>query len=76
LDGDKVTDSERIAYLEHTLDSIEGKVDTFVEAFDKTLENVNAVIAKIEPHLENLGPMIDSLANNPMFRMFTGGKKR
>jgi len=40
-----------------------------------TVTKVNDVLTNLAPHLEAVGPMIEALAKNPMFRMLAGGKK-
>jgi hypothetical protein len=39
----------------------------------ETVAKVNGLLEGMAPHLEQVGPMIDALANNPMFRMLAGG---
>lgn len=41
----------------------------------ETVAQVNSLLESLKPHIEQVGPMIDALASNPMFRMLTGGKK-
>lgn len=41
-----------------------------------TVAKVNGLLTALEPYIEQVGPMIDALASNPMFRMLAGGKKK
>lgn len=42
----------------------------------ETVQRVGDVLDNLAPHLEAVGPMIEALAANPMFRMLAGGKKK
>ena len=55
---------------------IEAKIDALTTAHAETVSHVETLVQKVEPHLAELGPMIDAIASNPMFKMLTGGKKR
>lgn len=45
-------------------------------AHDDMVDKVNDIIDNVKPHLDDIAPMIDAIASNPMFRMFTGGRKK
>lgn len=55
---------------------IDAKIDALSAAHSETVGNVDALVKKVEPHLAELGPMIDAIANNPMFKMLAGGSKK
>jgi hypothetical protein len=59
-----------------TLQRLESKLDTLAASHAETVGHVETLVQKVEPHLAELGPMIDAIASNPMFKMLTGGKKR
>lgn len=58
----------------YDLDRIEEKIDNLTTAHNEMVEKVNATIGAIEPHLKEIAPLVDAIANNPMFKMFTGTK--
>jgi uncharacterized protein YoxC len=58
-----------IVHLTSSLDSLHDKYDVMVA-------RVQTITDNIEPHLKEVAPLIDAIANHPMFRMFTGTKKR
>jgi hypothetical protein len=58
-----------------SVDEVNAKLDALMLAHNEMVEKVNGLITSVEPHLADLGPLIDAIASNPVFRMFTGGKK-
>jgi hypothetical protein len=55
---------------------IEEKIDNLTAAHSATVTQVDSLVKAVEPHIAEIAPMIDAIANNPMFRMMTGGKKK
>jgi hypothetical protein len=52
---------------------IEEKLDNLIAGHSEVVTKVNDVLTNLAPHLEAVGPMIEALANNPMFKMLAGG---
>lgn len=57
-----------------SLDALHDKVDNLATSHSGMVEKVTAIIDGMEPHLKEITPLIDAIANNPMFKMFTGTK--
>ncbi len=57
------------------LDRIEAMVKSMLEAHNDVVEKVNRLMTEVAPHLADIGPMLDALAESSIFRMVTGVKK-
>jgi uncharacterized coiled-coil DUF342 family protein len=42
----------------------------------ETVEQIDGMIKKLEPHIETIGPMIDQLSSHPLLRMLGAGSKK
>jgi hypothetical protein len=57
-----------------TLDDVMVELAKFRAEHTAMVEQVQKLIASVEPYIKDIAPMIDAIANNPMFKMFTGTK--
>jgi hypothetical protein len=56
--------------------TILGEVAEIRKEHNETVARINGLLETLMPHVEQVGPMIEALANNPMFKMLAGGGKK
>jgi hypothetical protein len=50
-------------------------LQTLMRAHNEMVAKVNGIIAELSPHLEQVGPMLDTIQNSSMMRMMFGTGK-
>lgn len=80
VDGCPVCEGEHILYEglsdRELLERVLVELKEVRREHNETVAKVNAFLEGLAPHLEQIAPMIDALAQNPMFRMLAGGGKK
>lgn len=52
------------------------KIDMLIERMDSVESRIQTFIQTVEPYLAEVLPMIERIESSPMFKMLVGGKKK